>query len=136
MALPKIAEVGRLTRDAEMRFTPSGSAVLTVPLAFNSRKFNKDTQEWEDGDTLYVDGSVWGDKAEALTEVGLTRGTTVLVSGRLRTESWETDGQKRSKVALLIDEVAPVVRAARAERAQGSNPVSAAGDPWADEAPF
>lgn len=136
MALPRIAEVGNLLRDPELRFTPGGSPVLDLGIAFNSRKFNRDTKEWEDDDTLFVNGSLWGDKAEAVAEAQLKQGDRVMISGRLRTESWEKDGVKQSKVALLVDDVATVVRAGKTQRSDAS---SGGGDPWGgkqDDPPF
>ncbi|MEV8048926.1 single-stranded DNA-binding protein [Streptomyces bacillaris] len=106
MALPTLAGVGRLTADPELRFTPNGKAVASVPLAFNSRKLNRQTNEWEDGDVLYVRGSAWERLAENLVET-LAKGMEVMVSGELRTESWEKDGQKHERTALLIRSIAP-----------------------------
>ncbi|CAM5365731.1 single-stranded DNA-binding protein [Streptomyces californicus] len=106
MALPTMTGVGRLTNDPELRFTPNGKAVASVPLAFNSRKLNRQTQEWEDGDVLYVRGSAWERLAENLVET-LAKGMEVIVTGELRTESWEKDGQKHERTALLIRSIAP-----------------------------
>ncbi|MEU2797680.1 single-stranded DNA-binding protein [Streptomyces sp. NPDC007117] len=106
MALPTLTGVGRLTADPELRFTPNGKAVASVPLAFNSRKLNRQTNEWEDGDVLYVRGSAWERLAENLVET-LAKGMEVMVSGELRTESWEKDGQKHERTALLIRSIAP-----------------------------
>lgn len=134
MALPRISEIGRLTQDPELRFTQGGRALLSLRLAFNSRKFNRETQEWEDGDTLFLDGALWGDKAEAVAEAGLGKGQALMVSGRLRTESWEKDGVRHSKTALLVDDVATVIRQSQAQRGKPQT------DAWdlgkTDEPPF
>jgi single-strand DNA-binding protein len=104
--LPTLTGVGRLTADPELRFTPSGKAVANVSLAFNSRRLNPQTQQWEDGDTFFIRGSVWERLAENATET-LAKGMEVLVTGEIRTESWEKDGQKHERPALLIRSIAP-----------------------------
>lgn len=104
--LPTLTGVGRLTADPELRFTPAGKAVASIPLAFNSRRLNKQTQEWEDGDVFYIRGTVWERLAENATET-LAKGMEVMVSGEIRTESWEKDGVKHERPALLIRSIAP-----------------------------
>ncbi|MFF5984383.1 single-stranded DNA-binding protein [Streptomyces olindensis] len=106
MSLPAMTGVGRLTGDPELRFTQAGKAVASIPLAFNSRRLNQQTQQWEDGDTFFVRGTVWERLAENATET-LSKGMEVLVSGELRTERWEKDGQKHERPALLIRSIAP-----------------------------
>ncbi|MET7412481.1 single-stranded DNA-binding protein [Streptomyces rubiginosohelvolus] len=106
MALPTLTGVGRLTNDPELRFTSSSKAVASIPLAFNSRRLNRQTQEWEDGDVLYVRGTAWERLAENAAET-LAKGMEVIVTGELRTESWEKDGQKHERTALLIRSIAP-----------------------------
>lgn len=104
--LPTLTGVGRLTADPELKFTQAGKAVASISLAFNSRRLNQQTQQWEDGDTFFVRGSVWERLAENATET-LARGMEVLVTGELRTERWEKDGQKHERPALLIRSIAP-----------------------------
>ncbi|MFC8436397.1 single-stranded DNA-binding protein [Streptomyces sp. NPDC057253] len=104
--LPTLTGVGRLTGDPELRFTQSQKAVVSVTLAFNSRRLNKQTNEWEDGDTFFVRGTAWERLAENVAET-LAKGMEVLVSGDLRTERWEKDGQKHERPALLIRSIAP-----------------------------
>ncbi|MCI3240253.1 single-stranded DNA-binding protein [Streptomyces spinosisporus] len=104
--LPTITGVGRLTGDPELRFTQSQKAVVSVTLAFNSRRLNKQTNEWEDGDTFFVRGTAWERLAENVAET-LAKGMEVLVTGELRTERWEKDGQKHERPALLIRSIAP-----------------------------
>lgn len=104
--LPTLTGVGRLTADPELRFTQAGKAVASIPLAFNSRRLNQQTQQWEDGDTFFIRGTVWERLAENATET-LSKGMEVIVTGELRTESWEKDGQKHERPALLIRSIAP-----------------------------
>lgn len=104
--LPTINGVGRLTADPELRFTPSGKAVCSVPLAFNSRRLNQKTQEWEDADVFYVRGAAWERLAEHVAET-LAKGMEVVVAGELRTESWEKEGQRHERTALLIRSIGP-----------------------------
>ncbi len=104
--LPTLTGVGRLTADPELRFTQAGKAVASIPLAFNSRRLNKQTNQWEDGDVFYIRGTVWERLAENATET-LAKGMEVLVTGELRTEQWEKDGQKHERPALLIRSIAP-----------------------------
>ncbi|MFF3310525.1 single-stranded DNA-binding protein [Streptomyces sp. NPDC002952] len=106
MSLPTLTGVGRLTADPELRFTQAGKAVASIPLAFNSRRLNKQTNQWEDGDTFFIRGTVWERLAENATET-LSKGMEILVTGDLRTESWEKDGQKHERPALLIRSIAP-----------------------------
>ncbi|MFD7884051.1 single-stranded DNA-binding protein [Streptomyces bauhiniae] len=103
--LPTLTGVGRLTGDPELRFTQSSKAVASIPLAFNSRRKNE-RGEWEDGDTFFIRGTVWERLAENAAET-LSKGMEVMVSGELRTERWEKDGQKHERPALLIRSIAP-----------------------------
>lgn len=106
MSLPKLEGVGRLTGDPELRFTQSSKAVASIPLAFNSRRRNPQTNEWEDGDVFYIRGTAWERLAENAAET-LAKGMEVMVTGDLRTEKWEKDGQKHERSALLIRSIAP-----------------------------
>lgn len=106
MPLPTISGVARLVADPELRFTQAGKAVVSVRLAFNARRLNQQTQQWEDGDTFWVRGTAWEHMAENITET-LQKGMEVLVSGEVRTESWEKDGQKHSQPALSIRSIGP-----------------------------
>jgi single-strand DNA-binding protein len=106
--------VGNITRDPELRFTPSGQAVATFGLAVNRRWQNRQTSEWEE-QTSFFDVKCWAQMAENVAE-SVTRGSRVVVSGRLEQRSWETDqGDKRSKVEVVADEVAPSLRWATAQ---------------------
>ncbi len=106
--------VGNITRDPEIRYTPSGQTVATFGLAVNRRWQNRQTQEWEE-QVSFFDVKCWSQMAENVAE-SVTRGTRVIVSGRLEQRSWETDnGDKRSKVEVVADEVAPSLRWATAQ---------------------
>ncbi|NLV54148.1 MAG: single-stranded DNA-binding protein [Acidimicrobiales bacterium] len=105
---------GNITRDPELRFTPSGQAVATFGLAVNRRWQNRQTNDWEE-QTSFFDIKCWAQMAENVSE-SLGRGTRVIVSGRLEQRSWETDnGEKRSKVEVVADEIAPSLRWATAQ---------------------
>ncbi len=105
--------VGNCTRDPELRFTPSGQAVATFGLAVNRRWQNRQTQEWEEA-TSFFDVTCWQQMAENVGE-SVVKGTRVVVTGRLDQRSWETEqGDKRSKVEVVADEVAPSLRYATA----------------------
>jgi single-strand DNA-binding protein len=98
--------VGNLTRDPELRFTPSGQATSSFGVAVNRRWQNRQTQAWEEA-TSFFDVVTWGQLAENVAE-SLTRGSRVIVAGRLDQRSWETDsGDKRSKVEITADEIGP-----------------------------
>ncbi len=145
--------VGNVTRDPELRFTPSGQAVASFGLAVNRRWQNRANQEWEE-QTSFFDVKCWAQMAENVSE-SLQRGTRVIVNGRLEQRSWETEnGDKRSKVEVVADEVAPSLRWATAdvrknERRDGSagsgsgggssRPVAnepSGGGAWDNEEPF
>jgi single-strand DNA-binding protein len=105
---------GNITRDPELRFTPSGQAVATFGLAVNRRWQNRQTNEWEE-QTSFFDVKCWAQMAENVSE-SLSRGSRVVVTGRLEQRSWETDnGDKRSKVEVVADEIAPSLRWATAQ---------------------
>ena len=106
--------IGNVTRDPELRFTPSGAAVANFGLAVNRRWLNRKTNEWEE-DVSFFDIVCWRELAENCTE-SLTKGTRVMVSGRLDQRSWDTqEGEKRSKVEVVADEIGPSLRWATAQ---------------------
>lgn len=138
MSLPIMSGTARLIEDPELRYGGTGTAVARLRLAFNARK-KDDSGNWVDGDSFFVTGTLFGPAAENAAD-SLQRAMEVVVTGRLRTEKWETkDGDKRSNVALLIDSVGPSLRFASAkvtksERSRndgGASPAPAA-DPWAN----
>lgn len=105
--------VGNVTRDPELRFTPSGQAVATFGLAVNRRWQNRQTQAWEEA-TSFFDIVCWAQLAENVAE-SVSKGTRLIVTGRLEQRSWETqEGDKRSKVEVIADEVGPSLRWATA----------------------
>ena len=106
--------VGNVTRDPEIRYTPNGQTVVTFGIAVNRRWQNKATNEWEE-QVSFFDVKCWSQMAENVAE-SVHRGTRVVVSGRLEQRSWETDaGEKRSKIEVVADEVAPSLRWATAQ---------------------
>ncbi|HEX3460983.1 MAG TPA: single-stranded DNA-binding protein [Acidimicrobiales bacterium] len=109
-----VSLVGNITRDPELRFTNTGQATASFGLAVNRRWQNRQTQEWEEA-TSFFDVVCWREMAENVAE-SLTRGSRVIVTGRLEQRSWETpDGDKRSKVEVVADEIGPSIRWATAQ---------------------
>ena len=107
--------VGNLTGDPELRFTPSGAAVANFTVASTPRTFDKASNEWKDGETLFMRCSVWRDAAENVAE-SLARGTRVIVTGRLKSRSYETkEGEKRTVIEMDVDEVGPSMKYATAK---------------------
>jgi len=110
-----ITIIGNLTADPELRFTPSGAAVANFTVASTPRQFDRTTNDWKDGETLFMRCSVWRDAAENVAE-SLNRGARVIVSGRLKSRSYETkEGEKRTVVELDVDEVGPSLKYAQAK---------------------
>lgn len=121
-----ITVIGNLTGDPELRFTPSGAAVANFTVASTPRTFDRQSNEWKDGDTLFLRCSIWREAAESVAE-SLTKGTRVVVVGRLVQRSYETrEGEKRTVYELQVDEVGPSLRYAtakvtRTQRSGGGN---------------
>lgn len=110
-----ITIIGNITADPELRFTPSGAAVANFTVASTPRQFDRTSNEWKDGETLFMRCSVWRDAAENVAE-SLQRGTRVLVSGRVKSRSYETkEGEKRTVIELDVDEVGPSLKYATAK---------------------
>jgi len=110
-----ITVVGNLTADPELRFTPAGAAVANFTVASTPRTFDRQTNEWKDGDALFMRCNIWREAAENVAE-SLTRGARVVVTGRLRQRSYETrEGEKRTVVELEVDEIGPSLRYATAK---------------------
>ena len=109
-----ITIIGNLTGDPELRFTPSGAAVANFTVASTPRAFDRQANEWKDGETLFMRCSVWREAAEHVAE-SLTKGTAVIVVGRLKSRSYDKDGEKRTVVELDVDEVGPSLRRATAK---------------------
>lgn len=110
-----ITVVGNLTADPDLRFTPSGAAVASFTVASTPRVYDRQSGEWKDGDALFLRCSIWREAAENVAE-SLTRGSRVIVTGRLRQRSFETrEGEKRTVVEVDVDEVGPSLRYATAK---------------------
>ncbi len=110
-----ITLVGNLTNDPELRFTPSGAAVAKFTVASTPRYMDRQTNEWKDGDTLFLQCQIWRQAAENVAET-LTRGMRVIVSGKLKQRSYETkEGEKRTVYEVEVDEVGPSLRNATAK---------------------
>ena len=106
--------IGNLTNDPELRFTPSGAAVASFTVASSSRYLDKTSNEWKDSDPVYMRCSVWRQYAENVAE-SLSKGTRVIVSGRLKQRSYETrEGEKRTVMEMEVDDVGPALRYATA----------------------
>lgn len=109
-----ITIVGNITRDPELRFTSSGQATATFGIAVNRRWQNRQSQQWEEA-TSFFDVVCWREMAENASE-SLTKGARVIVTGRLEQRNWETqEGEKRSKVEIIADEIGPSLRWATAQ---------------------
>ena len=110
-----ITVIGNLTADPELRFTPSGAAVANFTVASTPRIFDRQTNEWKDGEALFLRCNIWREAAENVAE-SLTRGSRVIVSGRLKQRSFETrEGEKRTVVELEVDEIGPSLQYATAK---------------------
>ncbi|MGK8521208.1 single-stranded DNA-binding protein [Nocardia asteroides] len=110
-----ITVIGNLTADPELRFTPAGQAVANFTVASTPRVFDRNSNEWKDGEALFLRCNIWREAAENVAE-SLTRGSRVIVSGRLKQRSYETrEGEKRTVVELEVDEVGPSLRYATAK---------------------
>src|SRR3954451_11409462 len=144
-----ITVIGNLTDDPELRFTPSGAAVAKFRVASTPRFMDKATNEWKDGEPLFLACSVWRQAAENVAE-SLQRGSRVIVSGRLKQRSYETrEGEKRTVIELEVDEIGPSLRYATAKvqkmsrssgggggfGSSGGGGGNFADDPWASAAP-
>jgi len=109
-----VTVIGNATRDPELRYTQGGAAVVNFGLAHNHRRFNKQTDQWDE-ETSFFDVTAWYDLAENVAET-VSKGMRLVVAGRLNQDTWETtDGDKRSKVEIVADSVAPDLRWATAE---------------------
>jgi single-strand DNA-binding protein len=147
-----ITVVGNLVDDPELRFTPSGAAVANFRIASTPRTFDKQTNEWKDGDALFLSCSVWRQAAENVAE-SLQKGMRVVVQGRLKSRQYETrEGEKRTVFEIEVEEVGPSLKYAtakvtRAQRSSGGGGYGNQGgggygggapsgnDPWATSAP-
>lgn len=150
-----ITVIGNMVADPELRFTPSGAAVASFRIASTPRFFDKQANEWRDGDSLFLTCNVWRQYAENVAE-SLSKGMRVIVTGRLKQRSYETrEGEKRTVFEVEVDDVGPALRNATAKvnRVQregggggggrsfdnngggGGGGFAAADDPWATPPP-
>jgi single-strand DNA-binding protein len=110
-----ITVVGNLTADPELRFTPAGAAVANFTVASTPRMFDRQSNEWKDGEALFLRCSIWREAAENVAE-SLTRGSRVIVTGRLKQRSFETrEGEKRTVVEVEVEEIGPSLKYATAK---------------------
>src|SRR5438270_1786029 len=146
-----ITVVGNLTADPELRFTPSGAAVANFRIASTPRTFDRQSNEWKDGEALFLSCSVWRQAAENVAE-SLQKGMRVVVQGRLKQRSYETrEGEKRTVIELDVEEIGPSLKYAtakvnRTQRGSSGGGFGASGgdsagggapadDPWGSAAP-
>ena len=138
-----ITIVGNLVDDPELRFTPSGAAVANFRIASTPRTFDKQANEWKDGEALFLSCSVWRQAAENVAE-SLQRGMRVVIQGRLKSRTFETrEGERRTVFEIDVDEVGPSLKYATAKVTKttrsgggssgGYNSSSSGDDPWASQ---
>ncbi len=137
----QITITGNLVDEPEMRYTPNGHAVVKFRIASTPRFFDKQANEWKDGDGLFLSCNAWRQTAENATE-SLRKGMRVIVTGVLRQRSYETrEGEKRTVYEIEVEDVGPSLRnaTAKVQRAERNRPQSgssaASEDPWASAAP-
>lgn len=138
-----ITVIGNLTSDPELRFTPGGDAVANFTIASTPRTFDRNANEWKDGESLFLRSSVWREVAENVAE-SLTKGMRVIASGFLKQRSYEKDGEKRTVIEFEVQEIGPSLKYAnakvnRTQRGNGNSggqqqgnwnkPAAAAADP-------
>lgn len=133
MGINKVMLSGNLTRESELRRTQSGSAILNFGIAVNDRRRNSQTGEWEDYANFF-DCVMFGARAEAVANY-LTKGTKVAIEGHLRWSQWERDGQKRSKVEVIVDELEFMSRRDNAQPVQ-AEVIDASTGVYEDSIPF
>lgn len=126
MSINRVSITGNLTRDPEVRTTPGGTTVMRVGVAVNDRRKNPQTGEWEDCPN-FIDCVMFGTRAESVARY-IAKGSKVAIDGKLRYSAWERDGQKRSKIEVVIDDIEFMSR-------QQAQP-QAAVDIYDDECPF
>ncbi|ORL01797.1 single-stranded DNA-binding protein [Prescottella equi] len=123
--------IGNLVADPELRFTPAGAAVANFTVASTPRTFDKNSNEWKDGDALFMRCNIWREAAENVAE-SLVRGSRVIVSGRLKQRSYETrEGEKRTVIEIEVDEIGPSLRYATAKVNKASRSGNGSGGGYA-----
>ena len=138
-----ITVVGNLTADPELRYTQTGLAVANFTIASTPRTFDRAANDWKDGEALFLRASCWREFAEHVAG-SLTKGSRVIVTGRLKQRSYETkEGEKRTSIELDVDEIGPSLRYATAQVTRASSGAAGGGrsqgavadEPWAASAP-
>lgn len=130
MSINLVTITGNLTRDPEVKQTGGGMSVMKLGVAVNDRRKNPQTQEWEDVPN-FIDCTMFGDRAAKVAQY-LAKGSKVAISGRLRQETWETqDGQRRSRVGVVIDDLEFMSRSQQQPQAQYQQP-----SVYAEDIPF
>lgn len=132
MSINRVNISGNLTRDPEMRHTASGMQVLSFGVAVNDRAKNPQTGEWEDRPN-FIDCTMFGTRAETVSRY-ISKGSKVAIEGKLRWSQWERDGQKRSKIEVIVDEIEFMSRGQQSE--QGSYAPAPVADVYASDIPF
>jgi single-strand DNA-binding protein len=140
----QVTVIGNLTDDPELRFLPNGTGMAKFTVASTPRTLDRESGQWKDGDPLFLNCTVWRELAEHVAE-SLTKGTRVVVVGRLRLSRWEDKetGEKRSSYGLDVDEVGPslrfalakVTKTSRAKAGDGFVPANVPDDQWSVAAP-
>ncbi len=134
VSINSVAISGNLTRDPDMRVTSSGLAIMDLGVAVNDRRKNQQTGEWEDVPN-FVDCVLMGRRAEALSP-HLSKGMKVAIDGRLRYSSWEKDGQRRSKLEVVVDEIEFMSKRQDGQRQQQPTRQQGRQDPYDDDIQF
>ena len=129
MSIPTISDVAGVIADPELKHTNSGKAILNLRLAFNDSKYNEETRKWDTVKTFYVDAQAWEQTAERLYDQ-LAKGDQVYVSGRIETQSWEKDGEKKSKPVLNLQSVRKLAKAENGGGNQQRTQQAATANKW------
>ena len=144
MSLPTMSVTARIAADVEMRPTQSGTPMAKLRLVANSRRLNKQTDQWEDADTWWGTATAFGRTAEAIADAGLAKGDLVTITGRIKTRDWEdkTTGAKRSADEVTIDTIGRALTPQRQQQSGyaangsfGQPRQTPADDPWGQQAP-
>lgn len=131
-----ITVVGNLTSDPELRYTQNGLAVANFTIASTPRSFDRATNDWKDGDALFLRASVWREFAEHVAS-SLTKGSRVVATGRLKQRSYETkEGEKRTSIELEVDEIGPSLRYATAQVTRAAGGGNAGGNSGGNRGQF
>jgi single-strand DNA-binding protein len=133
----QVTITGNLSADPELRFTPSGVAVANFTIADTPRYLDKQSNEWKDGETLWMRCSIWREAAENVAE-SLTKGTRVTATGKLTQREYEKDGVKHRVIEMTVDEIAPslkyatarVTKRAKNDAPRGGGSYGGGNDPW------